>query len=185
LEAGAVKIDVRADIEAARARLRYHLRPAIPKAAAAALNRVGTHANSLAVKELAEVTGLKQKDVREALSRTRATWANLQTKIAAIGRALNLIRFGARQTKRGVTASAWGRRRLYAGTFIANKGRTVFKRAKVGDKRAGRLPIAPVHGPSIPREFGRKALTGKLEAAVLTRWRVEFAAQLKYYIGKL
>ncbi|MCK7495165.1 MAG: hypothetical protein MZW92_31785 [Comamonadaceae bacterium] len=120
------------------------------------------------------------------MSRTRATWADLQTKIAAIGRALNLIRFGARQTQRAALPPRPGAGAgLYAGTFIANKGRTVFKRAKVGDKRAGRLLIAPVHGPSIPREFGRKALTGSLEAAVLTRWRVELAAQLKYYIGKL
>lgn len=180
-----MKIDVRADLAAARRQLYSWQHSAIPKAAASALNRVANHANSLAVRDLAKVTGLKQKDVRAAMSRTRATWANLQARIATIGRALNLIRFAARQTKKGVTASAWGKRRLYRGTFIANAGRTVFKRATVGGKRAGRLPIAPVHGPSLPREFGRKAFLDKLEQAATLKWREEFARQLRYYLGKL
>lgn len=180
-----MRIDVRADLSAARRQLYSWQKSAIPKAAAAALNRVGTHANSLAVKELAGVTGLKQKDVREAMSRSRATWANLETRLKTIGRALNLIRFAARQTKKGVTASAWGKRRVYPGTFIANQGRTVFKRRTVGGKRAGRLPIDAVHGPSLPREFARATFVRKLETAVTLKWREEFSRQLRYYLGKL
>lgn len=180
-----MRIDVRADLSQARAALRYYQREAVPKAAASALNRVGQHANTLAVRELADIAGLKQKDVREAMSRTRATWNNLETRLKAIGKALNLIRFSARQTKAGVTASAWGKRRLYPGTFIGNQGRTVFKRRIIGGTRAGRLPIDPVHGPSLPREFARETFLQKLEQAVTLKWRAEFAAQLRYYLGKI
>lgn len=180
-----MKIDVRADVAKARRTLRSWQQSALPKATAAALNRMGDQARTLAVKELAAVTGLKQKDVRAGLSRQRATWSKLSTAVIAIGKSLNLIRFGARQTKAGVSASAWDKRRIYPGTFIANQGRTVFRRETVGGKRVGRLPIVPVHGPSLPREMAKAAVMDKLAQAVQAKWPAEFARQLQYYLSKL
>jgi len=174
-----LKIDIKGDVSAARRRLAYLKNEAVNKAATRALNRTGDHANTLTVRDLARVTGLKQKDVRAALSRLRANFSNLTYRLRAIGRALNLIRFGARQTKKGVSAAAWGVRKIYRGTFIANQGRTVFVRE--GQER---LPIRPVHGPSLPREFGRAEFLANLRAAVNAKWKTEFAAQLKYYLSK-
>lgn len=174
-----MKIDIKADVAAARRQLYSWQHNVIPKATAAALNRTGDHANTLTVLDLAEVTGLKQKDVRAAMRRVRAKWGNLEYRLAAIGRALNLIRFGARQTKKGVSASAWGKRKIYKSTFIANQGRTVFVR-----EGKARLPIKAVHGPSLPREFGRAQFMNNLKAAVTLKWRTEFAHQLAYYLRK-
>lgn len=175
-----MKIDIKADVAAARRQLYSWQHNVIPKATAAALNRTGDHANTLTVRDLAEITGLKQKDVRAAMRRVRAKWGNLEYRLAAIGRALNLIRFAARQTKKGVTASAWGKPRfLYKHTFIANQGRTVFVR-----ESKARLPIKAVHGPSLPREFGRAQFMNNLKAAVTLKWRTEFAHQMAYYLSK-
>lgn len=174
-----MKIDIKGDVAAARRRLNDTQRRILPAATNRALNRTGDHANTLTVRELAGVTGLKQKDVRAAMTRTRSNFSNLTYRLAAIGKALNLIRFGARQTKKGVSASAWGARKVYKGTFIANQGRTVFVR-----ESAKRLPIRPVHGPSLPREFARADFMARLKEAVSIKWRAEFTAQLNYYLNK-
>lgn len=174
-----MQLNIKADVAAARRRLSDIQRRVLPAATNRALNRTGDHANTITVRDLAQVTGLKQKDVRAVMTRTRSNFGNLTYRLAAIGRALNLIRFGARQTKKGVSASAWGQRKIYRGTFIANQGRTVFVR-----ESAKRLPIRPVHGPSLPREFARAEFMARLKAAVATKWRSEFAAQLNYYLNK-
>ncbi len=174
-----MKIDIKADVAAARRQLYSWQHSVIPKATAAALNRTGDHANTLTVRDLSDISGLKQKDVRAAMRRVRAKWGNLEYRLAALGRALNLIRFGARQTKKGVSASAWGKRKIYKSTFIANQGRTVFVR-----EGKARLPIRAVHGPSLPREFGRAQFMNNLKAAVTLKWRTEFAHQLAYYLSK-
>lgn len=174
-----MQVDIKADIAAARRRLSDAQRRIIPAATNRALNRTGDHANTLTVRELSGITGLKQKDVRAAMQRTRSNFGNLTYRLAAIGRALNLIRFSARQTQKGVTATAWGKRKLYKGTFIANQGRTVFVR-----ESKARLPIKAVHGPSLPREFARVEFMAKLKESVTVKWRAEFSAQLNYYLNK-
>lgn len=185
-----MKIDIKADVAAARRRLNNTQRQVLPKAVARALNRTGDHANTLTVRGLAKVSGLKQKDVRAAMARTRATWNRLSYLISATGRALNLIRFGARATKKGVSAAAWGVRKIYRGTFIANQGRTVFRRThgKYMPSRKGNTKhseaIVPMHGPSLPREFGRAEFLSNLKTAVAVKWRDEFSRQLNYYLNK-
>ena len=68
---------------------------------------------------------------------------------------LNAIEFGARQTKKGVSAKIWGVRKIYRGAFIGggrNSGnQLVFKKRKNAPKR-----IEAVHGASLPREFERQ-----------------------------
>lgn len=179
-----MRIDVKADIKAALRELNRVQREQVPKAAARALNTTASQVQSAAVKELAAETGLKQKDVREVLRRTRATWTNLVAAVIATGRAVNLIRF-TRQTRDaarkgpGVRANAWGKPRVYRGTFIGNQGRTVFVR-----QGEGRLPIKPVHGPSIPREMAREKVKKHLEQTIKTRWPINFARELKYYLSR-
>jgi hypothetical protein len=159
-------------------------RAAVKKAAARALTRTADQVRSAAVKEIARETGLKQKDVRVALSRVRATVGKLLAAVVAVGRAVNLIRF-TRQTREqarragGVVANAWGRRRLYRGTFIGNQGRTVFRR--VGESR---LPITVVHGPSIPREMARENVAKQLARVIRTRWPINFEADMRFYLSR-
>ena len=179
-----LRVDVKADIKAALRELNRVQREQVPKAAARALNTTATQAQGAAVKELAAETGLKQKDVRAAMHRTRATWRNLVAAVVATGRAVNLIRF-TRQTRdaarkgAGVRANAWGKSRVYRGTFIGNQGRTVFVR-----EGEARLPIKAVHGPSIPREMAREKVLKHLDQTIRTRWPINFARELKYYLSR-
>ena len=61
----------------------------------------------------------------------------------------NVIEFGARQTKKGVSAKVWGKRRVYKGAFIGsgrNSGKQlVFKKRKDDPKR-----IEALHGALLP-----------------------------------
>lgn len=179
-----MEISVKADVQAALREVSRWQREAVPKAAAHALNTTARQVQSAAVKELARETGLKQKDIRVALSRVRATWTRLQSEVIATGRAVNLIRF-TRQSRAqarkagGVRANAWGVSRLYRGTFIGNLGRTVFKRAG-----KGRMPIRAVHGPSIPREMAREKVSRILRTVAETNWAENFARDLRYYLNR-
>lgn len=179
-----MQINVKADVQQALREL-SHAKAQVRQAAARALNRTAEQVQSAAVKEIARETGLKQKDVRVAMSRRRAKASNLVAVVIATGRAVNLIRF-TKQTREqarragGVIANAWGKSRLYPGTFIANLGRTVFVR-----RGKERLPIRAVHGPSIPREMAREKVAKHLETVIKTRWPINFAADLKFYLGKI
>lgn len=190
----AVSIDIRADIKAVERQLSKAQRQVVPRAAAHALNTTARQVQSAAVKQIARETGIKQKDVRVALSRLKASWRTLTASVVASGRALNLIRFvtpakqksGAFRKQAGVIANAWGKKRVYPGTFIGNKGRTVFRRAKGAGPsgRVKRLPILPVWGPSIPRTMATKEVEQQLETTARTRWPVNFRQDLKFYLSR-
>lgn len=80
------------------------------------------------------------------------------------------------QTKRGVRASAWGQRKVYRGTFLAqmpsgHKG--IFKR-----RMSSRLPIAELWGPSIPRLMIQRKIAGALETVAGERLRTNIARQI-------
>ena len=154
-------------------------RSVVPQATARALNRTAAEARTQVVRKLASQTGLKQKSIREKLIVVRARRSSLVAELQVSGRPLNLLRFGARQTKRGVSAKAWGKRRVYPGTFLGNRGRTVFKR--VGGKR---LPIKPVWGPSIPREFIRNQLDRTIGRVVRERFPVHFRQNMAFLLSK-
>jgi hypothetical protein len=146
----------------------------VDRAAATALNRVGTTAHAVAAREISQVTGLKVSEVKRYVPLAKADRNTLTATLSAKPWAPNLIHFSARQTRRGVSANAWRKRKVYKGTFIANKGRTVFKR--VGKLR---LPIEPVHGPSVPREFVKQHTLDAIRKTVGERFPIEFERALK------
>lgn len=77
----------------------------------------------------------------------------LAALIKGSGRPLNLIRFNARQTKRGVSHRAYGRRQTAEGAFIGNSGRTVFVRK--GRKRSA--GVRPAWGPGLANVYAAHA----------------------------
>ena len=152
-----------------------------------ALNRAATKVRSEAVKRVARDMGLKQKDARRSFQIVRATRAKPEAVIIITGKPIGLIKFGARQTRRGVTAKAWGKRKLYKGAFIAptsgSGGVQAFKlvggrrgkpRARKSGPQAGRpyrpeLPINKLFGPSVPQTFAdREVLRFVNRVAVIT-----------------
>ena len=94
-----------------------------------------------------------------------------------------MIEFGARQTKRGVSAKAWGKRKMYRGAFIGsgrNSGkRLVFRQAEDNPKRAVAL-----HGPSLPREFYRQDMEKIFNKKIKTRFPILFKRAIEFHMLK-
>jgi hypothetical protein len=168
-----LQFDVRADIREATKFLTDVQRQVIPAATARALDRTASNAKTVAVKTIVTETGLPTSLVRDRLTIRGANRNRLEATLTANPAAPNLIRFNARQTKQGVSANAWRKRRVYPGTFIANQGRTVFKR--VGKNR---LPIKPIHGPSVPRTFIQREAQRAIEAIIAGRFVVNFESAI-------
>ena len=168
-----MQIDVQVDIRKATQGLLL-MQKDINTAAVAALNKVGITARATAARQISRVSGLPVNQVRQHVPLVRANKWRLQAEISGKPYSPNLIRYSARQTKQGVSANAWRKRKVYRGTFIANKGRTVFKR--VGPER---LPIKAVYGPSVRREFIRDTTFKAVEQTVDARFPLEFDRALR------
>ena len=180
-----MEIDVKVDIKEVTRELNRLQRSVIPAATKAALNKTASQVSTVAKRDIAKTVGLPQKTIAPSFKVFKSSIQSLRATVEASGKALNLIRFKAKQTRRGVTAKAWGKRKLYPGTFIANQGRTVFKRSSVGGHRVKRLPIEPVHGPSVPREFIRARVQRAMQQVVSTKFPKIFRDQIKYKLSKL
>jgi hypothetical protein len=178
----AKKINVSHDLARLTRDLTRFQRQVIPNATQMALNKVAASVRAEAVRELAKVTGLRQKDTRAATTLRKAHKGKPFAEIVARGRPLNLIRFDARQLKKGVSARPWGKRWLFKPrVFIANQGRTVFIR----ERGAGRLPIRGMFGPSIARELLRDEVMAAINRKFAERWPIEFERALNVQFRKL
>lgn len=130
-----------------------------------ALNRTGDQSFTAVKRVLAKETGLKVGRVAAALKKTRAGPGLLTYQIDARGGYLTVTKgnFGARQTRKGVSHSAWGRRTLADGAFIPNGHSVAYKR--VGK---GRYPIRALYGPAIPKEMIRGESDNAIRAKIAT-----------------
>lgn len=85
------------------------------------LNRAVNHTGAKALTQMRIVlvgqTGLKRKTINKALKATKAFGPGAFT-IKSRGGDVRLKFFGARETRKGVSAAPWNQRRVYAGTFI-------------------------------------------------------------------
>lgn len=114
-----------------------------------AINKTSLSARGKIVKELSAKTKLTGKTIRGALRLYKATYTRWQSTIRIAGRGMSLLRFKARQTKRGVTYidPGSGSRTLLPHGFIATMpkgGSGVFVRLT-----PNRLPIEKQYGPSL------------------------------------
>ncbi|MFW6085221.1 MAG: phage tail protein, partial [Gemmatimonadota bacterium] len=166
----------------------YAEREVYPKAAARAINRTATTTRKEAVRAIAKHMGVRQKDVRDSTRIHRARPSvSPQAVIEFRGRSLNLIRFKARQIKRGVSAAPWGRRRVFPMAFIANirGSRAVMVRKKIGGKRVGRLPIRPVRGPGVAKTAADEALARARRETVARVLPERLERELAFYASRL
>lgn len=97
------------------------------------------------------------------------------------GRSLNLINFGAKQTKDGVSVKILrtGGRKVVRGAFIANQGRTVFQR--VG---ATRLPIKAVQTIDVPQMFNTKRVNRIVVQLLQDKFPEVFEREAKFYTDR-
>ena len=155
----------------------------VPKAMVTALNKVGAEVVTQAKRELKDATGLKAGTVAKKIQKDKARRNDNTYSIFIKSRYLNVIEFGARQTKRGVSAKVWGKRKIYRGAFIGggrNSGkRLVFKKLKDDPKR-----IEALHGASLPREFHRQDMEKIFKKKIKTRFPILFKRALEFHMLK-
>jgi len=155
----------------------------VQKAMVTALNKVGAEVVTQAKRELRDATGLKAGVVAKGLKKDKARRGDEEYSIFIKSRYKNVIEFGARQTKRGVSAKVWGKRKIYRGAFIGggrNSGkRLVFKKLKDNPKR-----IEALHGASLPREFHRQDMESIFKKKIKTRFPILFKRAVEFQMLK-
>ena len=154
----------------------------VQKAMVTALNKVGAEVFTQAKRELKDATGLKAGTVAKKITKDKARRGDEEYIIRIKSKYLNLIEFNARQTKRGVSAKAWGNRKIYRGAFIGsgrNSGKQlVFKKVR------GSKQIKAVHGASLPREFERQDMESIFNKKIKTRFPILFKRAVEFHLMK-
>ena len=154
----------------------------VQKALVTSLNKMGKEVMTQAKRELKDATGLKAGTVAKKMTKDKARRNDETYTIRIKSRYLNLIEFNARQTKKGVSAKAWGKRKNYRGAFIGrgqNSGKElVFK--KVRDSKR----IKAVYGASLPREFVRQDMEKIFNKKIKTRFPTLFKNALEFQMLK-
>lgn len=175
-------IDIRINTDPLRLALTDIQREAFPQAAARSVNRTAQSVESHAISDVAKQGGIRRKDVRSSFTRSRATNTHWVAVISATGRPIALINFNARQIRKGVSAKAWGQRKVYKGVFIAK-----MKSGHIGVYKRegkGRLPIKELWGPSVPKLMADAAIATPLAEFGRQRLAKELEANLAYYVKR-
>ncbi|MBI5135792.1 MAG: phage tail protein [Nitrospirae bacterium] len=182
-----IGLDVRADVRGTERWLTGLRKKAVPKAASMAINRVADTVRSRGVKAISGITSLKQKRVREAVViAVKARRSNLTAVIRAKRSGINLIEFvagakrvpGAFRRQAGVSAKAWGQRKVYKGTFIG-KGPKSGKLIVAARTSKARGPLKGIAGPSVPRVFISEEVRREMLNTARQRWPIEFERALR------
>jgi hypothetical protein len=172
-----------------------------PKAAARAINRSADTVKSRTSRVIAKNMGLKLRDVSTYMKVKGASEKkNTSAELRHTGRRLNLIRFGARQTQRGVSAMPGGKRSVHPHTFMVDlgTGRFVGIRKRKGGStaaeragmitttsRVGRIPVIGVVGPSVPETAATEELGRMRQDVFRERMPIEMQSALKFYVSRL
>ena len=158
------------------------------QATARAINRTMEQAKTAMSREIRGEFNISASKVNQSLRITRASFRDGLYRITAAlesptkrGRSLNLINFAARQTAKGVTVNIkrGGGRKLLAGAFIANEGRTVFRR--VGKAR---LPIQALQTIDVAQMFNTQRINSKVVSFMQSKFPEIFAREAKFYTDR-
>ena len=178
-----MEVKVKSNMKEAMRNLRNVPRKYVQKAFVTSLNKVGVEVVTQAKRELKDATGLKAGVVGKKIKKDKARKGDETYSIHIKSRYLNVIEFGARQTKKGVSAKVWGKRKVYRGAFIGsgrNSGKQlVFKKRKNAPKR-----IEALHGASLPREFERQDMAKIFNKKIKTRFPILFKRALDFHLMK-
>lgn len=163
-----------------------------PLALARAINHTGAKARTQMIRALVPQTGLKRKTIVKALRESKAGSGGLTYAIRSHGGNIRLKHFGARETRAGVSAAPWGKRAVYAHTFIkagfwptrvgkSNWNGQVFER--VGSKTKTGMDRFQVvrSGLFIPDEM----VQGASAAAFNTTAAADLPARLEHELGRI
>lgn len=199
-------VDVKFDVKKLTSKLTAIERKVIPAATNSALNKVATTARNesaeIITKRMGKAKGLSAAGFKRLVKIKRSTRKTLVATISVKGRHIPLIAFKARKAKGGVIATAWGKRKLYKGAFIAkvpsgHKG--VFKRtgarrgdikqvkkgANVGQRYRPQLSIGELFGPSVSSVFKDVEVATVMRDVVKVKFPKVFEKELKFRLSKL
>lgn len=129
---------------------------------AQSLNREMSKERTAIRRSIAGATGAPYGRVAAVVRSKSASSRGLSYRIEATDEFLPLAAFGAREVRKGVSASPWKVRRVFPGAFMKGgaPGARVEASALGGQvyRRTGkaRLPIVKLWGPNIPREMTRE-----------------------------
>lgn len=178
----AMKVNVTSNIKDVRRSLTTLQKEVLPQATNRSLNRVGGSINTQVRRYVAREAGITQKDLKR-----RGFFANLRSNIRTMTYTV-IVRYGAiplkdfnpRQTKKGVTAKAWGQRKVYDGAFIVDKlGRHVFVR-----KTKNSLPIKKLYGAIPSRVADSPVLEDNVQGIVDQRLGREMMSNINYFVAQ-
>ena len=159
----------------------------IQKALTTSLNKIGAEVFTQAKRELRDATGLKAGVVAKGLKKDKARKGDETYSIFIKSRYKNVIEFGARQTKKGVSAKVWGKRRVYKGAFIGsgrNSGKQLVFARTSGATKSGKIRIKALHGASLPREFHRGDMEKIFNKKIKKRFPILFKRALEFHLMK-
>lgn len=165
-----------------------------------ALNKTVAQARTQIIRGITSEYAIKAADVRERLQIQRASRAGMQFTATLLGnpagrakRAMNVIRFIERKVtlaearRRGKAGTLGvlrfkirraGGMQTIAGAFIANNGRTVFRR--VGK---GRLPIEPVQTIGVPQMFQARKVQIPVQRWISENFPRIFDREVRYFLS--
>lgn len=170
------------------------------KAITSALNKTIAQVRTQMIRGITKEYVIKAADVRERLQLRRASRTGMRFTATLIGnpagrakRAMNIIRFLERSTslaqarkrrKAGTLSSLYfkirraGGKQTIQGAFVANNGRTVFRR--IGKAR---LPIEAVQTIGVPQMFNAKKVQIPVQRWITSNFPRIFEREARYYLG--
>lgn len=194
-------IDVRADIERAVRSLTEVQRKIVPTAASRALNKTAAQAKTQAAREIRNQYNISTRIIGRHIHLHRATPATLTASVSAEGEKLPIVAFGARQTKRGVTAQIKrGARRLIRSAFVAtlrSGHRGVFARGQYAGRGFVRrtrrirpypkpdLPITELFTVGVPQGFSNRLVLEALERKVRDKFPSLLDHEIRFALSRI
>ena len=178
-----MEVKVKSNIKEAMRNLRNVPKKYVQKALVTSLNKIGAEVFTQAKRELRDATGLKAGVVAKGLKKDKARKGDETYSIFIKSRYKYVIEFGARQTKKGVSAKVWGKRRVYKGAFIGS-GRNSGKKLVFGKSKRKKNKLKALHGASLPREFHREDMAKIFNKKIKTRFPILFKRALEFHLMK-
>ena len=159
------------------------------KAVASALNKTVALAKTAMGREIRAEFNISASTVNQSLRIQRASAARgkfqLSAALSSISRAgrrsLNLARFSARQTRKGVTfkVKRGGPRKLIPGAFLINGGNTVMIR-----EGKARLPIKALQTIDVAQMFNTRRINAKVVQLIEARFPGIFANDVRFFTAR-
>lgn len=161
-----------------------------PHALRRAVARTGDMARTQVVRALTKQTGLKRKVIVRAVKVTRPSFGSLNYVMRTRGGDIALKYFSARETRKGVSASPFGNRKVFPHTFI--RGGKFPGRVRLG--MGGHVFLPETSNPKWGRKFERQKsgvvipaemVKGRTAEAFQASVRANLPRRVEHELGRL